>query len=263
MDFVEERIKIAVNMYDHFVLDKIPYQNNSDNITTPFERYIDSEYCKANNISALAEQVCRWLFELNLAPSCNHTSDGSKTYQKTGTTDLYEIRCAFKLFHWGPSTTIGKGRGLKEKASLKKCKQRHDLIMSKINAIKYYLIVDIRYPPYWFIYKINHNEILHKVDNGSLLYTKDDNRRGFVKNDITMNQFFSKFLNTSNSNPHRLEDWNETPNPFSMTPEKIHQVIRELNYDVKEISWETRMGKRPSKRNEILRARVSEMKILL
>jgi hypothetical protein len=259
MDLVEEKFKIAVNMYDHYILDQTPYTNNSNNITTPFERYVDSEFCKANNISAKVEQVCRWLFDLDLAPSTNHTSDGLKTYAKTGTTDLYEMRCAFKGFCWGPSTLSGKNRCLEANASLEKCQEHNDLIMCKINAIKYYIVVDLRYPPYWFIYKINHNEILHKVHDGSLLYDTEDNRNGFVKNDITINQFFNKFLNTSNNNPHDLENINDTPNPFNMTPEKIDQMIQELGYDVESISWQKRMGKNNSKKDKELKARASEI----
>ena len=259
MENIEERFKIAVNMYEHFRLDRIPYENNSDNITTAFERYVDSQYCKANNISSLAEQVCRYAFDLDLAPSSNHESDGSKTYQKTGTTELYEMRCAFKNFHWGPSTTIGKGRGLPKDATIEQCILRDDLIMKKIHNIKYYIVIDVRYPPYWFIYKIDHKEILHKIADGTLLYETDDHRNGFVKNDITMNQFFLKFLDSKNSNPHTLGDWNNNLNPFNMTPDKIIETNLALGYNVETISWEKRMGKSPSKKNKILKARAGEV----
>ena len=74
-----------------------------------------------------------------------------------------------------------------------------------------------------------------------------------------MNQFFLKFFGTRNSNPHDLENWNETPNPFNMTPEKIDQIIYELEYDVRSVSWHERMGKNQSKRNKVLKARANEM----
>ena len=111
------------------------------------------------------------------------------------------------------------------------------LVLKKILSIDYYIMCDIAYPPYWFIYQIHRNTIMDLYRDGTFQWDLGDHRDGLIKNKISRSQFYTHILGMQKHNPHMLDWTNKEANPFEVSDKSITKNIEMLNYRTDRCSW--------------------------
>ena len=237
MDLITKRVKIPVPIYQQFKIVEPVYQRNANDIISPYHRFVNNNYCKGDVIYSLGESTVRTIWGLGLGKHACSNSDGHRVLTDFMTNEEFEIRSMMDGTYWGPSTSVGKDREPKAKAPRSEWLAHDHDVMNKIHSIDNYIIIDIAYPPYWFIYEVPRNSVLSLYEEGTLQWQLGDHRDGLVRNKISRCQFYTYFFKMKKHNPHRLDWDNKEVNPFKLSSEDIQQNIKMLKYDTTNTSW--------------------------
>lgn len=237
MNLITKRVKLSVPIKQQFEVVESVYQRNSNDIISPYHRFVNNYYCKGDVVYSLIESTVRTIWGLGLGEHACSNSDGHRVLTDLLTNEEFEIRSMMDGTYWGPSTSTGKGREPKANDPLEKWQVHHQDVMNKIHSINNFIIIDIAYPPYWFIYEVPRNSILYLYEMGILQWDRGDHRDGLIRNRISRSQFYNYFTKMKGHNPHRLDWDNREVNPFKLSSEDIQQNINMLNYNTENTSW--------------------------
>ena len=255
MKTVSQKIKMPVPMVRSFLAWENGYTHNSNDIISPFRAYVGSNLCKGDVIYPQVEAAVRTLLDLGSPEHSCSVSDGERTCKGNLNNKQYEIRCVTATTYFGPSSSTGKGREPATNSSNEVWLSHDKDVKAKIDYIDYYIMVDIMYPPYWFIYEIPSIAIQSLYESGKLVRKTIDmggNKFKIIKNKVTRKQFWEYFLGTRDDNPFRLDGGHSSANIYDISTEETEEAIKMLGYRTEEIPWhkikknDTKLSKNPN-----------------